>query len=48
MRRHITTGTVVPGRSTRLARVIRLLEKLNLVHGVRWPDPDRIHAKLAR
>jgi stearoyl-CoA desaturase (delta-9 desaturase) len=23
------------------------LEKLNLVHGVHWPDPDRIHAKLA-
>lgn len=29
------------------ARVIWILEKLNLVYDVRWPAPDRIQAKLA-
>lgn len=28
------------------ARTIWVLEKLNLVYDVRWPDPDHIRAKL--
>jgi stearoyl-CoA desaturase (delta-9 desaturase) len=40
-------GTL-PGQIDPSARVIWLLEKLNLVHDVRWPDPQRIAAKLAR
>jgi stearoyl-CoA desaturase (Delta-9 desaturase) len=39
-------GTL-PGQIDASARVIWLLEKLNLVYDVRWPDPQRIAAKLA-
>jgi len=39
-------GTL-PGQIDPSARVIWLLEKLNLVYDVRWPDPQRIAAKLA-
>jgi stearoyl-CoA desaturase (delta-9 desaturase) len=39
-------GTL-PGQIDPSARVIWLLEKLNLVYDVRWPDPRRMAAKLA-
>ena len=39
-------GTL-PGQIDPSARVIWLLEKLNLVYDVRWPDPQRMAAKLA-
>jgi stearoyl-CoA desaturase (Delta-9 desaturase) len=39
-------GTL-PGQIDPSARVIWLLEKLNLVYDVRWTDPQRIAAKLA-
>src|SRR6516225_6395766 len=39
-------GTL-PGQIDPSARVIWLLEKLNLVYDVRWPDSERIAAKLA-
>jgi stearoyl-CoA desaturase (delta-9 desaturase) len=39
-------GTL-PGQIDPSARVIWLLEKLNLVYDVRWPDQQRIAAKLA-
>jgi stearoyl-CoA desaturase (Delta-9 desaturase) len=39
-------GTL-PGQIDPSARVIWLLEKLHLVYDVRWPDPQRIAAKLA-
>jgi stearoyl-CoA desaturase (delta-9 desaturase) len=37
----------LPGQIDPSARVIWLLEKLNLVYDVHWPDPQRIAAKLA-
>ena len=40
-------GTL-PGQIDPSARFIWLLEKLNLVYDVRWPDPQRMAAKLAR
>ena len=39
-------GTL-PGQIDPSARFIWLLEKLNLVYDVRWPDPQRMAAKLA-
>ena len=39
-------GTL-PGQIDPSARVIWLLEKLNLVYDVHWPDPQRMAAKLA-
>ncbi len=39
-------GTL-PGQLDASARVIWLLEKMNLVYDVRWPDPQRIAGKLA-
>jgi stearoyl-CoA desaturase (delta-9 desaturase) len=39
-------GTL-PGQIDPSARVIWLLEKLKLVYDVRWPDPQRLAAKLA-
>jgi stearoyl-CoA desaturase (Delta-9 desaturase) len=37
----------LPGQIDPSARVIWLLEKMNLVYDVRWPDPQRVAAKLA-
>jgi hypothetical protein len=39
-------GTL-PGQIDASARVIWLLEKMKLVYDVRWPDPQRMAAKLA-